>query len=205
MPDVPSFPILTSGALSAPELREHVARKLERALGRIGGRVQRVETRCSDVNGPRGGVDQLCRLEFSLRGLPPIVVEKRAETARQAFDRAVNAAKRALRRTHERSGKSAAQRSRRGAGAVDTAPVAARAGAEASLSTARRNLKRNVARMAVKLEDSATGRPSRKSTRKSANRARRDTALRLRAEREALAPKRRARKAQARSRAPKRR
>jgi hypothetical protein len=59
--------------------------------------------------------------------------------------------------------------------------------------------------MAVKLEDSATGRPSRKSTRKSANRARRDTALRLRAEREALAPKRRARKAQARSRAPKRR
>jgi ribosome-associated translation inhibitor RaiA len=251
MTDNPPFPIATSGALSQPRLREHVKQRLERALGRIGGRIQRVTTRCSDVNGPRGGVDQLCRVELALRGLPPIVVEKRAETARQAFDRAVNAAKRALRRTHERSGKSSARKLRRGAAAAaapergaaaapdegsligrrvgrsaerlervaerpekwrrDVWVDTARPGTSASDrkvgagSTARRNTKLNQAGMTATLEDSAQDRPSRKSTRKSAGRAKRDTSLRLRATRKARAPGSRARKARPKGRGPKRR
>jgi ribosome-associated translation inhibitor RaiA len=250
----PAFPIVTSGALAEPRLREHVGRRLERTLGRIGGRIQRVTARCSDVNGPRGGVDQLCRIELSLRGLPSLVVEKRAETARQAFDRAVNAAKRALRRTQERAGKTGAVRGKKSRPGAATAAGPERRAAvsleEGSLigrrvgrsaerlrrvaerpeklrrdvwvdtaqpgtsasdrkvgagSTARRNTKLNLAGMTTMLEDSAQDRPSRKSTRKSAGGAKRDTNLRLRATNKARDPSSRARKARARHREPKRR
>ena len=241
MPTTPTFPIVTSGPLSEAGLREHVRRRLERGLGRIGGRIQRVVVRGEDVNGPRGGVDQLCRIEVALRGLAPIVVEKRAETLRQAFDRGVNAVKRALRRAHERTGKSTAARSRKSRSAAQPAPAPAPGEAppseEGSLigrrvgrsaerlrrvaerpeklrrdvwvdtsqpgtsasdrkvgagSTARRNTKLQVRGMTATLEDSAQSRPSRKSTRKSAGRAKRDSNLRLRATREARAPSRRA-------------
>jgi hypothetical protein len=180
------------------------------------------------------------------------VVEKRAETARQAFDRAANAAKRALRRTQERAGKTGAMRGRKSRPDAATAAGPERRAAlsldEGSLigrrvgrtaeqlrrvaerpekrrrdvwvdtaqpgtsasdrkvgagSTARRNTKLNLAGMTTMLEDSAQGRPSRKSTRKSAGGAKRDTNLRLRATNKAHAPGARARKARARR--PKRR
>ncbi|HVJ92362.1 MAG TPA: HPF/RaiA family ribosome-associated protein [Labilithrix sp.] len=67
-------------------------------------------------------------------------------------------------------------------------------------STARRNTKRNRARATAALEDSAKSRPSRKSTRKSANRAKRDSNLLRRQTREATSPKARARRAQAKKR-----
>jgi hypothetical protein len=70
-------------------------------------------------------------------------------------------------------------------------------------STARRNTKLNVAGMTSMLEDSATGRPSRKSTRRSAGRAKRDSGLRLRQTDRANAPGTRARRS--RTRGPKRR
>lgn len=64
-------------------------------------------------------------------------------------------------------------------------------------STARRNTKLNLTGMTSTLEDSAQDRPSRKSTRKSAGRAKRDTGLRLRATSQAHSPKAHARKARA--------
>jgi hypothetical protein len=226
MADASLFPIVTSGGLSEPRLREHVTLRLEGALGRIGGRIERVTTRCSDVNGRRGGVDQACRIELVLRGLPLIVVEKRGEACRQAFDRAARAAKRALRRVHECSGEAAgrawrraraptrplerpaaapaaagsvicrrvgrsAQRlrvvaerpeKRRRDGWVDTAqPGTSESDRKVGTgSTARRNTKLGLHGMTSLLEDSAQGHPSRKSTRRSANRAKRDDNLRLR-------------------------
>jgi ribosome-associated translation inhibitor RaiA len=237
-----AFPIALSGALSGPRLRAHVEERLARALGRIGGRIERVSARCSDMNGPRGGIDQACRLELALRGLAPLVVEKRGKTPRQAFDRAVSAAKRALRRLHERRGFSAARRGEResarparearetllaegsligrrvGRSAerlrhvaerpekerrdvyVDTAQpgVSASHRRVGAGSTARRNTKLGTAGMTSTLEDSASGRPSRKPTRKSANRGKRDDNLRLRATRAAHSPGTRARRARPR-------
>lgn len=70
-------------------------------------------------------------------------------------------------------------------------------------STARRNTKLNLAGLTSALEDSAQDRPSRKSTRRSVGRAKRDTGLRLRATSQAHDSKGRARKAAARR--PKRR
>jgi hypothetical protein len=65
-------------------------------------------------------------------------------------------------------------------------------------STARRNTRQRVPRAVATLEDSARDRPSRKSTRKSVNRAKQGSKLRRRKVREVHAPGARAAKAQAR-------
>lgn len=67
-------------------------------------------------------------------------------------------------------------------------------------STARRNTKRRTKGMVATLEDSATGDPSRKSTRRSANRAKQGTGFERRAVAETTAPKTRARRGQRTSR-----
>ncbi|WP_437735306.1 hypothetical protein [Sorangium sp. So ce1335] len=65
-------------------------------------------------------------------------------------------------------------------------------------STARRNSMRRARKATAALEDSARDRPSRKSTRKSANRAKQDSKLRRREVRQASSPGARAAKAAAR-------
>lgn len=53
--------------IDVPEaLRRHVQRRLNFAFSRFGAEVTSAVVRLDDVNGPRGGVDQRCRL--SLRG-----------------------------------------------------------------------------------------------------------------------------------------
>lgn len=66
-------------------------------------------------------------------------------------------------------------------------------------STARRNAKPSSAGESYALEDSARARPSRKSTRKSANRIKPDSQLARRAKRAARSPKARAQRARART------
>ena len=46
--------------------REIVERRLAFALGRFGDRVARMTVSVEDLNGPRGGLDQRCRIEVSL-------------------------------------------------------------------------------------------------------------------------------------------
>jgi hypothetical protein len=67
-------------------------------------------------------------------------------------------------------------------------------------STAARNVKRATSRAAFALEDSATGKPSRKSTRGSGNRAKAGSQQGRQAKRRAAAPKRAATKAKAHNR-----
>jgi hypothetical protein len=84
---------------------------------------------------------------------------------------------------------------------VDTAQpgVSASARKAGGGSTARRNTKQNLAGLTSALEDSAQDRPSRKSTRRSANRAKRDSNLNRRQTRKVSAPKQRARRNQVRA------
>jgi hypothetical protein len=138
-------------------------------------------------------VDQRCEVKLVLASMPTIVVEKRGATPRVAFDRAAAAAGRTLRRRVARSGRRippelvARTRSHaRAAGqSADESPSTER-------STARRNFKQNLAGVTSALEDSVQDRPSRKSTRDSANRALRDNNLRLRQLRRRTTPKARA-------------
>jgi len=80
-------------ALSQPvggRLREYVERRLLFALGRFGGRVQRVLVRLEDLNGPRGGLDKRCQMEVRLAGRGVLVVDVRDSATEPAVSRAAD-------------------------------------------------------------------------------------------------------------------
>ena len=56
---------------------DYVQRKLCDKLARFNGSIDRISVRVKDVNGPRGGVDQLCRIKVVMRGRPSVIFESR--------------------------------------------------------------------------------------------------------------------------------
>ena len=59
--------------------------------------------RCvKDINGPRGGVDQLCRIKVVLRGQPSVIFESRDASLNAAVDGALAGVQRAVHRTTAR-------------------------------------------------------------------------------------------------------
>lgn len=95
---VPAHIRSAEGELSADD-REYIRRKLGRRLGKFAGSIERVSVRTQDVNGPRGGVDQKCRIKVVLSGLPSIVFEERDASLNAAVDGALAGVERAVRRT----------------------------------------------------------------------------------------------------------
>jgi len=83
-------------------LSRHIARRLQFAIGRFSARVRRVRVRLSDVNGPRGGVDMLCRLDVAVDGVDPIVITEVAEDMYAAIDNACGRAGRVVARRVQR-------------------------------------------------------------------------------------------------------
>lgn len=81
-----SFYLTGQGVSITDELREHVARRLDFALGRFAERVERIEVKVEDVN----GVDKQCRIHVMLRGMPSVHVGQTAEVAYAAVDRAAD-------------------------------------------------------------------------------------------------------------------
>jgi putative sigma-54 modulation protein len=83
-----------------PALLEYVARRLRFALGRFDHELRRVTVRLGDINGPRGGVDKSCRVQLHAAGrsiaiedCDPdlyVAIDRAAERARRAVDRAVS-------------------------------------------------------------------------------------------------------------------
>jgi hypothetical protein len=222
--------------------RRWIADRAARRLAKYALHIERLSFRFEDVNGPRGGKDSVCRGKAVLSGLPSAVVQKRAHTARQAFnlasrqlargvDKAVRNVGRVSGRGPERSaveakpglakkrvaglasagsligrrvGRSwgnvleAASRPEklRGDAIVDTSleGVSATDKKVGAGATAKRNTKLNIRSATATLEDSATGRPSRKSTRRSANRAKSGSKLSRKTKRNLHSPKARARR-----------
>jgi putative sigma-54 modulation protein len=199
-------------------LRNWVHERLSRHLGKFASKIERIDVRFGDENGPKGGVDRDCMVHVVLNALPPIAVEVRGETDREAFDLAAGRAERATKHALQRHGftakrsreKSAAdgmngvgiarstdgetdtfddslygRREGRGPAQLAAArvrpPRAAPDGHKLENDhTARRNTKLNTAGMAYDLEDSMSGRPSRKSTRRSKNRIKQGSGLTVR-------------------------
>lgn len=85
-----------------PDDRAHIRRKLGRRLGKFARSIERVSVRTEDVNGPRGGVDRVCRIKVVLRGLPSVVFEKRDASLHAAVDLALAGVERAVRRSLQR-------------------------------------------------------------------------------------------------------
>jgi putative sigma-54 modulation protein len=75
-------------------VRQRVERRLRFALGRFGGRVGRVAVHFAEVNGPRGGVDEQCRVITDVPGCGsgPVVVQNAAADLVALIDRAVDRA-----------------------------------------------------------------------------------------------------------------
>lgn len=83
-------------------LKRHVERAVHHALDRFESRIESVEVRLSDVNGPRKGEDMQCRIVVSLMRLSSVVVEHCDRDLYVAVDRAAGRTKRAVRRTINR-------------------------------------------------------------------------------------------------------
>ena len=58
--------------------------------------ILQVAVRFDDANGPKKGMDQLCRIQVSLRGLSDVVVTEQNDEPRKAFDLAVSKAEHSL-------------------------------------------------------------------------------------------------------------
>lgn len=195
-PETP-LAVRTSGLAVDPALRERVRRRLGERLGKLAPHIQRLSVRFQDVNGPRGGVDVACRIKAVVSGVPSLVVTELANSPAEAFDRAgqrfQRVVKRAIGRARQR------QQLERVAPPARPAPARRAAGGAggpvAPRSTASRNRKARAPKATAALEGSARERPSRKSTRGSANRAKQGNKLARRERRRVMSQN--ARRAQA--------
>jgi hypothetical protein len=233
--------IRVSGVDLPEDFGPHVRALLGRRLGRFATHIERATVRVEDVNGPRGGVDAVCRIQLTVSGRPPVLVERNALDALTALKRSATAAAQAMDRSIGRAGLRTPAPTRAAPGRapakrrspterpedgslvgrrVGRAPrnlaraasrpekqrrdafvdTAARGVSETDRkagggSSAARNTKGRRRRMGYTLEDSA-GKPSRKSTRKSANRAKSGTKLARGQKRKIRSPKARATRAQ---------
>lgn len=88
-----------AGFTTSEALRAHLERRLGSAVARRADGILRLVVRIRDENGPRGGLDKRCRIEFELRGGPRQVVEAVAGD----FYAAVDAASRRLGRAVDRA------------------------------------------------------------------------------------------------------
>lgn len=69
-------------------IREHVERRVQKALGHFESRIGRVRVGLCDVNGPRRGADMRCRIECDLHSLCRIEAESTDADLYVAVDRA---------------------------------------------------------------------------------------------------------------------
>ena len=82
--------------------REIVERRLAFALGRFGDRVGRVTVSLEDLNGPRGGLDQHCRIEVGLVPSGKVMAEARDVDVVAAVNRTAERIARRLRNELDR-------------------------------------------------------------------------------------------------------
>lgn len=109
---VPTY-IRARGVVLSADERAYIRGELGAKLGKFASRVERVSVRLDDVNGPRGGVDHVCRIKLVLSGLPSIVVQHQAASPRAAVDGAIARAERTVGRSVRRRRKTPRKRATR--------------------------------------------------------------------------------------------
>jgi hypothetical protein len=80
----------------------YIRQSLGMKLGKYASSIERVSVRMEDVNGPRGGVDQVCRIKVVLAGLPSVVVQSQGASLKDAINGALTGMERTVRRRVER-------------------------------------------------------------------------------------------------------
>ncbi|HEX7087544.1 MAG TPA: HPF/RaiA family ribosome-associated protein [Vicinamibacterales bacterium] len=76
--------------------REYIRTKIGEKFRKAAGKISRLSLRVRDINGPKGGVDHVCRIKIMPFGLQPVVVEERSTRLRTAVDEALRTAERTL-------------------------------------------------------------------------------------------------------------
>jgi ribosome-associated translation inhibitor RaiA len=89
--------VRTSGIDVDRDLRGYIHGRLGWRLGKFARHIERLTVRFEDVNGPKGGVDTVCRIKVVFAGLPTVIVEELGDDAFAAFNRADDRVERAVR------------------------------------------------------------------------------------------------------------
>jgi putative sigma-54 modulation protein len=97
-------------------LREQAERRVRFGLGRFAPRLGKVRVRLEDVNGPRGGEDIRCQVDVRMVDGGRLLAEDLDADVRNAVDRAVDKASRAVARQLERERGGRAQTGTEGGG-----------------------------------------------------------------------------------------
>jgi CBS domain-containing protein/ribosome-associated translation inhibitor RaiA len=102
--DAPQVPanIRVAGVGLTQDDRTYIRQSLGMKLGKYANSIERVSVRVKDVNGPRGGVDQMCRIKVVLSGLPSVVFQSQAASLEAAINGALTGVERAVRRSVQR-------------------------------------------------------------------------------------------------------
>ncbi|MCC7262576.1 MAG: HPF/RaiA family ribosome-associated protein [Candidatus Latescibacteria bacterium] len=79
-------------------LRREIERRLQFSLSRFSRQICTVKVQLSDLNGPRGGVDQCCRVDISLVTGHRLIVEDTQRCLSAAIGRATERVSRAVSR-----------------------------------------------------------------------------------------------------------
>jgi ribosome-associated translation inhibitor RaiA len=90
------------GANLSKDTRTQIRIKLNRKLGKFAKAIERVSVRVKDINGPRGGIDQVCRIKVVLSNLSSVVFEAQDASLDVAIGSALTGIERAARRSLQR-------------------------------------------------------------------------------------------------------
>lgn len=82
--------VVAKNVTMTPSLLEFIERRIAFALGRLGSRAVHVAVRLQDVNGPRGGIDQQCRIDASVGASARRTVEGKGASVEEAVSQAVD-------------------------------------------------------------------------------------------------------------------
>lgn len=80
-------------------LRDYARERTGFKLGKFGLAITRISVRFEDLSGPKGAKSYECRVKVLLRQSGEVLTSHAAPTQRAAFDKAADAAERAVRRT----------------------------------------------------------------------------------------------------------
>jgi ribosome-associated translation inhibitor RaiA len=77
--------------------RMSLRQKIGVTLGKFADSIERVSIRVKDGNGPRGGLDQVCKIKVVLRGLPSVLFEAQGTSLDTAISKALAGIERTVR------------------------------------------------------------------------------------------------------------
>lgn len=100
-PGIPAHIRAVNAPIGASD-RAYLRRKLGARLGKFARAIERVSVRIKDTNGPRGGMDRICRIKVVLSGLPSVIVEQRHASLQAAMDGTLRRTGRAVKRSVQR-------------------------------------------------------------------------------------------------------